>query len=333
MGKRPSMKYFRFSFVLALVGVLVAYFFLGGLYVAYIVALLALLEVSISFDNAVINAKVLEGMTPKWRERFIIYGIPIAVFGVRFILPIIIVSLASGEGMIEILNLALSDAALYAEKLEGVMGKIYAFGGAFLLMVFLEFFFDEDREVVWLRRLEQNRITQRISQINFIELLVAILVGVVLSFLSGELGVSLSYFIGIALYALIRGIDHALIKGGARSGVIGFLYLEVLDASFSLDGVIGAFALSSNIFIIVIGLAIGAFFVRSLTIYFVEKKVLSEFIYLEHGARYAILILALMMFVQIFMHVSEAIVGSVGVVIILSALLHSIIHKRRKRRA
>ncbi|MGP1450292.1 MAG: DUF475 domain-containing protein [Wolinella sp.] len=322
------MKYFRFSFILAILGVVGAYFFLGGIYAAYIVTLLALLEVSISFDNAVINAKVLDEMESIWRERFIIFGIPIAVFGVRFILPIIIVAFASNSGMLEILDLAIYNSAGYAKMLEAVMDKVYAFGGAFLLMVFLEFLFDSEREVAWFRLLEQHKITQSASRINFIELFTAVIFGVFISILSQDVSISVAYFVGIALYALIRGVDSMLIKDGVRSGAVGFLYLEVLDASFSLDGVIGSFALSNNIFIIVIGLAIGAFFVRSLTLYFVEKHILSEFIYLEHGARYAILILALMMFVQIFIHVSEAIVGSIGIIIIIAALLHSIIHKR-----
>ncbi|RAX58854.1 hypothetical protein CCZ01_01270 [Helicobacter monodelphidis] len=326
------MKYFAFSSFFALAGLVVAFIFLGGVNAAYIVFLLALLEVSISFDNAVINAKVLNTMDEKWRFRFITYGIPIAVFGVRFILPIVIVALASSKGFVEITQLALNDAAAYAALLSEVMGTIYAFGGAFLLMVFLEFFFDEGKEISWIKGLEQNAFVVKISKINFIELFVASVVGIILLGISQDISIGIAYFIGLALYALIRGIDNALAKTGAKSGVIGFLYLEVLDASFSLDGVIGAFALSNNVFIIMIGLAIGAFFVRSLTIYFVEKKVLSEFIFLEHGARYAILFLATLMFVQIFHHIPEVIVGSVGMIIIVIAFVHSVIHSKANRK-
>ncbi|MDE7173348.1 MAG: DUF475 domain-containing protein [Helicobacter sp.] len=323
------MKYFAFSTLFAVVGLGIAFLFLGGLSAAYIVFLLALLEISISFDNAVINAKVLEQMDAKWRDRFIVFGIPIAVFGVRFILPILIVALASSRGVLEITELALNDASAYAALLQDVMGTIYAFGGAFLLMVFLEFFFDEERDVVWIAPLEKNRLVQRISKIHFAELFIAAVVGIVLLAVSGQIAIGIAYFIGLALYALIRGIDSALAKTGAKSGIVGFLYLEVLDASFSLDGVIGAFALSNNVFVIMLGLAIGAFYVRSLTIYFVEKKTLSEFIFLEHGARYAIFLLAILMFVQIFAHIPESVVGSVGIIVIASAFVHSILHKRR----
>lgn len=323
------MKYFAFSTFFALMGLVVAFVFLGGFEAAYIVFLLALLEVSISFDNAVINAKVLDGMDAKWRNRFIVYGIPIAVFGVRFILPILIVALASSRGFLEITQLALDDAQAYAALLQGVMGQIYAFGGAFLLMVFLEFFFDSEREITWISVLESHKLVHKMSRFAFIELLFAAIIGIILFAFSMDMSIGIAYFIGLALYAGIRGIDKALVKTGAKSGMVGFLYLEILDASFSLDGVIGAFALSNNVFIIMIGLAIGAFYVRSLTIYFVEKKTLSEFIYLEHGARYAIFFLAVLMFIQIFQHIPESIIGSIGILIIAIAFVHSLLDKKR----
>ncbi|HIO95776.1 MAG TPA: DUF475 domain-containing protein [Campylobacterales bacterium] len=106
--------------------------------------------------------------------------------------------------------------------------------------------------------------------------------------------------------------------------MMGFLYLEVLDASFSFDGVIGAFALSGDIFIIMIGLGIGAMFVRSLTLYMLEKKTLTEYRYLEHGAHYAILALAVIMLSKIFIHINEVIVGTVGISFIAVAVYHLI---------
>lgn len=330
------MQYFTFSFVFALLGILATYYWLG-FEAAYIVILLALLEISISFDNAIINAKVLENMDKVWRRRFIVYGIPIAVFGVRFVLPILIVAIASGIGGIEILKLAIYEPKEYATHLNEVMAQIYAFGGAFLLMVFLEFFFDCDREVFWLKPLENNFFTKTLSRYKMSGFICALMIGIILYFIAQYLQplktlvIIISFFIGIALYMAIRSIDFALARTGIKSGVLGFLYLEILDASFSLDGVIGAFALSNNVFVIVLGLAIGAFFVRSLTVYFVEKKLLSQFIYLEHGARWAILILALLMFAQIFTHLGEAIVGSVGIIIIACAFLHSLWHNRRTK--
>ena len=106
--------------------------------------------------------------------------------------------------------------------------------------------------------------------------------------LTQDVSIAIAYFSGILLHSFISSLDDLFSTDGVRSGIIGLIYLEILDASFSFDGVIGAFALSSDIFIIMIGLGIGAMFVRSLTLYLVEKKTLAEFIYLEHGAHYAI---------------------------------------------
>jgi len=136
--------------------------------------------------------------------------------------------------------------------------------------------------------------------------------------------IGLAYFIGVLLHAMIASLDELFSTNGVRNGVLGFLYLEVLDASFSFDGVIGAFALSSNIFIIMIGLGIGAMFVRSFTLYMLEKKSLQTYRYLEHGAHYAIFALAMIMFVKIFFHVNELIVGTVGISFIALAIYHSI---------
>ena len=93
------------------------------------------------------------------------------------------------------------------------------------------------------------------------------------------------------------------------------IYLEVLDASFSFDGVIGAFALTHNLFIIAIGLGIGAMYVRSMTIMLVERGTLAEYRFLEHGAFYAIIALSVIMFVQPLMHIPEVITGLVGAVV------------------
>lgn len=126
--------------------------------------------------------------------------------------------------------------------------------------------------------------------------------------------------------------DEIFSANGVKSGIMGFLYLEILDASFSFDGVIGAFAMSENIFIIMIGLGIGAMFVRSLTLFMVHKKTLESFIYLEHGAHYAILALAIIMFINIFHEISEAVTGTIGFGFILVAFLSSIYQKRKSQK-
>ena len=110
---------------------------------------------------------------------------------------------------------------------------------------------------------------------------------------------------------------------------IGFLYLELIDASFSLDGVLGAFALSKDILIITIGLSIGAMFVRSLTMMLVEKKTLSNYLYLEHGAHWAIGALAVIMLISSFHEVPEVLTGLIGLTFILASLTSSFIHNKK----
>jgi hypothetical protein len=321
------IKYFYSSFLVTLAGLGLAFYY-GSYEALYLTALLAILEISLSFDNAVVNAKVLENMTPDYQKAFIWFGMPIAVFGMRFLFPILIVSIVGNMGILESFQLALNNPEQYHQNLIENEQLIFAFGGSFLLMVFLDFFFDDEREEKWIKLIEDNRITNKLSSVDNVELIVAISIGLVISYLTSDLNVSIAYFSGILLHSIINSLDNFLSTDGVRNGVIGLLYLEVLDASFSFDGVIGAFALSNDIFIIMIGLGIGAMFVRSLTIYFVEKKTLSEFIYLEQGALWAIGILAGIMLSQIFFHIDELITGTIGFLLISIAFVHSLVAKK-----
>ncbi|KFN39122.1 MAG: hypothetical protein JU82_08410 [Sulfuricurvum sp. MLSB] len=316
------MRYFYSSFAIMALGLIAAYF-LGGVAAIYITFLLVILEISLSFDNAVVNAKVLETLDPIWQKRFIIFGIPIAVFGMRLIFPLAIVSFVTEMGMIETLQVAMNEPARYESILKTTESTIFAFGGAFLLMVFLDFFFEE-RDIKWVTIVEGSKFMEKASSVANIELITAIMVGIALGHITQDFGVVLAFMYGVLLHSLLGMLDHFLSSGTVKSGIAGFIYLEVLDASFSFDGVIGAFALTSNIFIIMIGLGVGAMFVRSMTIYFVLHKTLSHFRYLEHGAHYAIGILALIMLMKITMHVSEIVTGTIGIGLIAIAFAHSL---------
>lgn len=320
------MKYFYSSFILTILGLVAAYF-LGGFVAVYICVLLIILEASLSFDNAVVNARILRHMSQVWQRRFIIYGIPIAVFGMRFLFPILIVSIAADMGMLQTLNLALNNPDEYHHALHSNKNQIYIFGGGFLLMVFLSFFFEE-KETKWIRFLEDNHLIKTFSKSQNITLFIAILTGIILIMLTQNSTYAIAYFSAIVLHLGLGMFDEIFSTSGIKSGLMGFLYLEVLDASFSFDGVIGAFAMSQDIFIIMIGLGIGAMFVRSLTIYMVRQKILESFIYLEHGAHYAILALAVIMFIKIFYEVSEIITGTASMLFIALALIHSVLKRR-----
>ena len=317
------MRHYWLSFVLLAAAIVWSYFY-GGLAGLAIVLMLCALEVSVSFDNAVVNAKVLGEMDPIWQKRFILWGIPIAVFGMRLVFPILIVAVASGLSMYEAANLALNDTTTYKHHLEANEHTIFAFGGSFLLMVFLSFIFDNEKKVHWIKPLENNKAINKLKQIETTSFVIASIIGMYLIHITNSPTIAIAYFAGLVLFAMLHSLDTLFeSENGVRSGIAGFLYLEVLDASFSFDGVIGAFALSSDIFIIMVGLGVGAMFVRSITLHLVEAKTLSEFKYLEHGAHYAIGALALIMFIKMFTHINEVIVGGLGIAFILISLVHS----------
>ncbi len=336
--------YLRSSLILAFLGVVagggIGWYttgtLLGAANFAFIVAVLAVLEVSLSFDNAVVNATVLLEMDAVWRRRFITWGIMIAVFGMRVFLPLLIVAILGKLGPIEAVVLAVTRPDQYAAILTEAHISVAAFGGSFLAMVGLQFFFDQEKDVHWLRYIEEP-----LTRLGRIE---AVSLGIVLLVLYGvsrliEPGRELEFLVagifGLITYICVDGLG-ALLKSpneagmAVRSGLASFMYLEVLDASFSFDGVIGAFALSTNLLVIAVGLGIGAMFVRSLTILFVEKGVLGRFMFLEHGAFYAILVLAAVMFIQAVAHIPEAISGLVGAAVICIALWSSVRHNRKR---
>ena len=341
------LKYFLGSYIVTIMGVFGAYLWGEhvhngtGLTCVFIALVLAILEISLSFDNAVVNAMKLEKMSPKWRHRFITWGILIAVFGMRFLFPLLVVAIFAKLNILAVLNMALNDVHEYAHYLELTHAPIVAFGGAFLLMLFMDYFTEKNKEVHWIKPIEDK--LQKLSKIRGICTLVTL---VVLGFLMLKLpenirqSVFTSGISGIITYLIIDGVAEWLEKRQEEraklcadtikcSGLVGFLYLELIDASFSLDGVLGAFALSQDILIITIGLFIGAMFVRSLTIMLVEKKTLDQFLYLEHGAHWAIGTLAILMFVSTFHEVPEVITGLLGLVFIVSALISSIIHNKK----
>ena len=324
------MRYFISSFIILIIGLIGGYF-LGGLEGVYIAALLVVLEISLSFDNAVVNAKVLATMDLIWQKRFMLFGIPIAVFGMRLVFPLAIVSIVTGMGLFETLHVAINEPHRYEAILKTTETTIFSFGGAFLLMVFLDFFF-EKHEVKWFTFVEDSKILKQFSGVTNIELIIAIIIGIALGHITQDFGIVLAFMYGVLLHSLLGILDHFLSSDTVKSGIAGFIYLEVLDASFSFDGVIGAFALSSDIFIIMIGLGVGAMFARSITLYFVEHKTLSQFQYLEHGAHYAIGVLALIMLIKITIPVGEAVTGTVGIALISVAFLHSIWENKRADR-
>jgi hypothetical protein len=166
------------------------------------------------------------------------------------------------------------------------------------------------------------------GRVEAIEITLALAVLLVVSYISHDATAVIlqAGMVGIILFTLTEGIAHGLsveTQGVARSGLMLFVYLNILDTAFSLDGVIGAFALTTSLPIIVAGLGIGAYFVRSLTVYLVRAKTLENLIYLEHGAHWAIFGLALAMFAGLIVHVPEVVTATIGLLLISLSYLSS----------
>jgi hypothetical protein len=331
------MRIFFLSYVITAIALVGAYLWAGldGLLIA---ALLMIMEISLSFDNAVVNATVLKTMSEKWQQRFLTWGILIAVFGMRLIFPVVIVAFATGLSMWDVSQMALNNPDEYSQNVLASHVQIAAFGGMFLLMVFLKFILDETKELHWIGFIEEK--LARLGKLESVEIILAMsLLLVAQSFLpeAERLGALVSGSIGVVLYVATSSLtalfatpeaSEAAGKTVAYSGFMGFMYLQFLDASFSLDGVIGAFAMSKDVVIIMLGLGAGAMFVRSLTIFLVRKGTLDEFVFLEHGAHWGIGALAVIMLVSMVAHVSEFITGLIGVGFILLSLWSSIRHKK-----
>ncbi|MFW0777955.1 MAG: DUF475 domain-containing protein [Rickettsiales bacterium] len=340
------MRYFYLSYIVTIVGMILAYWWAGvdGLIIA---GLLTIMEVSLSFDNAVVNATVLKTMSEKWQRRFLTWGILIAVFGMRLVFPVVIVAFATGLSMLDVSHLALDQPDEYSRHVLASHIQIAAFGGMFLLMVFLKFVCNEGKDLHWIGFIEHKLAA--LGKLESAEVIVALTVLLIAqSFLPEEArgGALIAGTVGVVLYVVTTSLT-ALFAGGAESGgagaeaavksvgysgLMGFIYLQFLDASFSLDGVIGAFAISKDVIIIMIGLGVGAMFVRSLTVYMVRKGTLDDYIYLEHGAHWGIGALAAIMLTSMVHHVPEVITGLIGVSFILLSLVSSVRHNRAQQK-
>jgi len=335
MHKAHPFRIFGVSGFVTFAILVLVWVFLGP-QAALLAAILCVIEITFSFDNAIINARVLKTLSPFWQQLFLTVGILIAVFGMRLVFPIAIVAITSGLSWDVVLNLALNDPARYTHELESAKSLITSFGGSFLLMLALHFFFDKARTTFWLRG---EKFFARIGS-PWLPVVISLLMVAALALLPGHPDVRGSLIAGIAgifTYLIVHGLSEAVghsksltsnIKKTGAAAFLSFLYLEVLDASFSFDGVIGAFAVTSDVIIIAAGLGVGAFWVRSLTIYMVRKGLLDQYKFLEHGAHYTILLLAFVMLISLFLHLPEAVPGLIGIVIIGLSVYSSI--KRRK---
>lgn len=296
--------------------------------------ILAILEVTVSLDNAVVNATILKDMNDKWRHNFLTWGMAIAVFGMRLIFPLAIVSIAGGVNPISAIEIALFNPKYYEVILKSVHLQVMAFGGTFLFLVFTSHFIDHEKEQHWIPVV--GPLLARIGKHSTARLLVPLVVVLIFGqFVPNSQAFVISAIWGTVVYLAVDGLGDLFdvedaANQVARSGLASFLYLEVLDASFSFDGVIAAFAITNNFIIIMLGLSIGAMFVRSLTIMLVEKGTLSSLRYLEDGAFWGIGWLVVTMYLSVIhIELGEVAVAGGAALAIAAATWHSAIANKR----
>lgn len=308
-----------------------------------VVGVLAPLEIALSVDNAVLNARVLRGWSEPWRNLFMYVGLPIAVFGMRLVFPLVIVAVIGHLNLVDAALMAIHNPKQYADVITSAQHEVNAFGGAFLLLVFLSWALDGEKDEHWLGFVEapMARLAAKAAKLD-----VLVTIGAVLgtSYLIGE-AERLSYIVagiaGVMSFVAAHALGDLLQSGEdedesgssaavgiVKQGIGGLIYLELLDASCSFDGVIGALAISNKILLIAIGLGIGAAYVRDVTLLLVKDNTLAKFKFLEHGAFYAIGFLAFTLFAHVKLQLPDVVTGGVGFVLLLIALLHSVHAKK-----
>lgn len=331
-----AFRSFGGSIIISILALVFVYVYLGW-EAALVTLALMVIEVTFSFDNAIVNAKVLNTMSAFWQHIFMTIGILVAVFGMRIIFPILVVMFSANLPWNEVLDLALNNPTEYAAAINGAHTSIAAFGSMFLLMLALHFLFDKTRTVRWLNKIE--RPLQKVGYwwMPMVVSAAALAFVTLLPANHHPKETAIAGVVGILVYLTVTGLSAFFTKQHEKSeklagkkllktgmaGFTAFLYLEVLDASFSLDGVIGAFAVTQNVILIAVGLGVGAVWVRSMTLYMVRHKVLHAYPYIEHGAHYTIGVLALVLLISLFFSVPEAVAGGLGVLIIIASIVAS----------
>jgi uncharacterized protein len=266
-----------------------------------IVVGLIVFEVVNSVDNAIVNASVLKTMSMLWRKRFLLIGIITSVFLVRFILPLIIVWVSVptiGAQDLFLAFLGQSEVAKNAIELQKPI--ILMFGGMFLVYLYLHWLFLENKETLFVERFLKQK-----HGVWFFAFAAIILVLVMylsranpMMMLAGAIG-SATFFILYGLKQTAEESERNLVAGtSGMSDLSKFVYLEVLDMTFSFDGVIGAFAFTINLVLILIGIGVGAIVVRELTIKGIDT--IAKYKYLKNGALTSIGFLGLFMMVEAF---------------------------------
>jgi len=261
---------------------------------------LCLFETISSIDNAIINAEVLSTMRPKYRRWFLVWGILIAVFAVRGLLPWFIVWVVTpGLGPIEALTATFSSDPSVLEAVRLASPPLLMGGGIFLVFLFFHWVFLEEKNF----GLPGERFLMR-QGVWFYAVASLILTVVVWYALKINPAMAFGAVVGSTAFFITHGFKQNAeqsereLMHSHRSDIAKILYLEVIDATFSIDGVLGAFAFTLSVPLILIGNGLGAYVVRELTVRNVET--IKKYLFLKNGAMYSVLFLGTIMVLDAF---------------------------------
>lgn len=263
---------------------------------------LAVFEIVTSIDNAIINANVLSTMSQKARKWFLLWGILFAVFVIRGILPFLIIYLTNpSHGFWQVLGTTFSGSAESAHIIEESSRVLLIGGGVFLVFLFLHWVFLETKNFVF--RFEKFLESQGVWFYAVVSILLTVIVwasvGINPTLAIGAVVGSTGFFIIHGVREQAEKQERNLIKSsGGMSDVSKIIYLEILDATFSIDGVVGAFAFTFSVILILIGNGIGAVVLRQLTVGNINR--IKQYVYLKNGAMYSIAILGTIMLLDGF---------------------------------
>ena len=269
---------------------------------------LALFESITSIDNAIINAEVLQGVGQRARRWFLTWGIFIAVFVVRGVLPWLIVwVMTPGLGPWEAFTASLTGDPAALEAIQASAPVLLMGGGVFFVFLFCHWIFLEPKKI----GLPVERIFARQGAWFYAVVSIA-LTAIVWFALEESPMLAFGAVVGSSAFFITHGFkryaeeqEARILSGEANMSDVGkILYLEVIDLTFSIDGVVGAFAFTLSVPLILLGNGIGAIVVRQLTVYGVDR--IRKYVYLKNGAMYSVFVLGCVMIAHGFkIHIPE----------------------------
>ncbi|WP_026881717.1 DUF475 domain-containing protein [Clostridium akagii] len=305
---------------------------MGMLSVLFVLVGLCIFEVVSSIDNAVINAEVLGTMSEKGKKFFLVYGLLFAVFVVRGLLPWLIVWLTNTSlGPIGALTATFSNDPHVQDSIETTKPFLMLGGGIFLLFLFLHWLFMEDKKF----GLSPEKFFLKHGAWFYAaaSIILAIIVGLSLKYntmlaLSSVIGSS-AFFITDGFKKNAESNEHELLNNKSHmSDISKILYLEIIDATFSIDGVLGAFAFTMSVPLIILGNGLGAFVVRQLTLGNIEN--IKKYVFLKNGAMYSILCLGIVMILEGFsIEVPQFISPLITISVIAFFFWKSVLHEKK----